>query len=101
MGEITVEELKQKMDNNEAFVFIDVREPYEYEEFNLGAKLIPLGEFMDNIPNLEQYRDEEVIIHCRSGKRSGMATEVLTNAGFPNVKNMIGGILRWQEAFPA
>ena len=100
MGEITVEELKAKMDRKEDFVFIDVREPYEYEEFNLAAKLIPLGEFMDNIPNLEQYRDEEIIIHCRSGKRSGMATEVLTSAGFPNVKNMVGGILRWREAFP-
>lgn len=101
MGEISVEDLKLKMDNNESFVFIDVREPYEYEEFNLGAKLIPLGEFMDNIPNLESHRDEEVIIHCRSGKRSGMATEVLTSAGFSNVKNMVGGVLRWQEVFPS
>jgi len=101
MGEITVEDLKQKMDNNESFVFIDVREQYEYDEFNLGAKLIPLGEFMDNIPALEEYKDEEIIIHCRSGKRSGMATEVLTAAGFDNVKNMVGGVLRWQEVFPA
>jgi len=101
MGEITVEELRQKMDNNEPFIFIDVREPYEYEEFNLGARLIPLGDFVDNIPALEEFKNDEIIIHCRSGKRSGMATEVLTNAGFPNVRNMIGGVLRWQEVFPA
>jgi rhodanese-related sulfurtransferase len=100
MGEITVEELKDKMDRKEDFMFIDVREQYEYDEFNLGAKLIPLGEFMDNIPNLESHRDEEIIIHCRSGKRSGMATEVLTSAGFSNVKNVVGGVLRWQEVYP-
>lgn len=69
MGEITVEELKAKMDQKEDFVFIDVREPYEYDEFNLGAKLIPLGEFMDNISALEQNRNDEIIIHCRSGRK--------------------------------
>ena len=100
MVDITVEEIKAKMDRKEDFIFIDVREPYEYEEYNIGARLIPLGDFMDNIPNLEEYRDNEIIIHCRSGKRSSMASEVLTNAGFPNVKNMIGGIIRWQEVFP-
>ncbi len=100
MVDITVEEIKAKMDRKEDFIFIDVREPYEYEEYNIGARLIPLGDFMDNIPNLEAYRDNEIIIHCRSGKRSSMAGEVLTSAGFPNVKNMVGGIIRWQEVFP-
>jgi len=95
MVDITVEEIKAKMDRKEDFIFIDVREPYEYEEYNIGARLI-----MDNIPNLEEYRDNEIIIHCRSGKRSSMASEVLTSAGFPNVKNMVGGIIRWQEVFP-
>ena len=89
MVDITVEEIKAKMDRKEDFIFIDVREPYEYEEYNIGARLIPLGDFMDKI-----------IIHCRSGKRSSMASEVLTSAGFPNVKNMVGGIIRWQEVFP-
>lgn len=100
MSEITVQEIKVKLDNGENFVFIDVREPYEYEEYNIGARLIPLGDFMDNIPNLEQYRNDEIVIHCRSGKRSSMACEVLTSAGFPHVKNMTGGIMRWQEVFP-
>ena len=100
MVDITVEEIKAKMDRKEDFIFIDVSEPYEYEEYNIGARLIPLGDFMDNISNLEEYRDNEIIIHCRSGKRSSMASEVLTSAGFPNVKNMVGGIIRWQEVFP-
>ena len=101
MGEITVEGLKQKMDQNEDFILIDVREPYEYEEFNLGGRLIPLGEFMDRIPEMEDFKTKEIIINCRSGKRSAMATEVLTNAGFPDVKNLVGGVLRWQEVYPA
>ena len=101
MGEITVEELKEKMDQNSNFTLIDVREPYEYEDFNLGGRLIPLGEFMNKIPELEDLRNEEIIINCRSGRRSGMAAEVLTSAGFSNVKNLVGGVLRWQEVYPA
>ncbi|MFZ1455258.1 MAG: rhodanese-like domain-containing protein, partial [Saprospiraceae bacterium] len=82
MNDITVEELKEKMDNNENFIFIDVREPYEYEEFNLGAKLIPMGSLPSALPDLLQHKDEEIIIHCRSGARSGSAKITLMNLGF-------------------
>ena len=99
--DITVEELKQKLDSKESFVFIDVRENHEYEEFNLGAKLIPLGDVMNAIPQLEQHKDEEIVIHCRSGQRSGMAQHILTEAGFKNVRNLTGGVLEWQEKFPS
>lgn len=101
MKEISVEDLKSKLDNKENFVFLDVREPYEYEEFNLGARLLPLGEIMDNLSALEEYKNDEIIVHCRSGKRSGMAVELLNQAGFNNVSNVVGGVLRWQEVFPA
>lgn len=101
MKEISVEALKAKLDNREDFIFIDVREPYEYEEFNLGARLIPLGEIMDNLHLLDGHKNDEIIVHCRSGKRSGMAVDILNQAGFTNVTNVIGGVLRWQEVFPA
>lgn len=101
MKEISVEALKAKLDNREDFIFIDVREPYEFEEFNLGARLIPLGEIMDNLHLLDGHKNDEIIVHCRSGKRSGMAVDILNQAGFTNVTNVIGGILRWQEVFPA
>ena len=71
--EITVQELKSKMDNKENFLLIDVREQHEYDEFNIGGKLIPLGEIMTAIADLEEHKNEEIIIHCRSGKRSFMA----------------------------
>ena len=97
--DINVQELKQKIDNQESFVFIDVREQHEYDEFNLGARLIPLGGFMDAIPELSSHKDDEVIIHCRSGARSGMAQQLLQQAGFSNVRNVLGGVLAWQENF--
>lgn len=101
MKEISVEALKAKLDNREDFIFIDVREPYEYEEFNLGARLIPLGEIMDNLHLLDGHKNDEIIVHCRSGKRSGMAVDILNQAGFTNVTNVKGGVLCWQEVFPA
>ena len=95
--DITVQELKTKLDNKEDFVFIDVREPHEYEESNLGATLIPLGDVLGKIPELEEFKEKEVIIHCRSGARSGMAQQLLQAEGFTNVRNVLGGILAWHE----
>jgi len=97
--DITVQELKEKLDKGEDFVFIDVREPYEYEEFNLGAKLIPLGTIFNAVAELEDQKDNEIVIHCRSGGRSGQAQAVLQQAGFKNVRNVLGGVLAWQDAF--
>ncbi len=97
--DINVQELKTKLDSGEKFIFIDVREPYEYEEFNLGAKLIPLGDITNHIDELKDHQHDEIVIHCRSGGRSGMAQQLLQGAGFTNVRNTIGGVLAWQEAF--
>ena len=97
--DITVQELKTKLDAKEEFLFIDVREMHEFEEFNLGAKLIPLGDFMMALPEMEGYKKDEVVIHCRSGKRSAMAQHLMKEAGFENVRNLTGGVLAWQEAF--
>jgi len=95
--DITVQELKQKIDNKASFLFLDVREQHEYDEFNLGARLIPLGSVMEAIPELIEHKDNEVIIHCRSGARSGMAQQLFQQAGFTNVRNVTGGVLAWQE----
>ena len=97
MKNITVEELKQKMDRGEKINLIDCREPNEYDESNLGGKLVPLGKFQTmQVEELEDLKDEEVIIHCRSGKRSMMACMVLDQMGFSNTYNLEGGILAWQ-----
>ena len=92
--DITVQELKQKLAAGETFIFIDVREQYEYDEYNLGARLIPLGEFaVRGAEELDGHQDDEIIVHCRSGARSAMAQQILMGHGFTNVRNLIGGAL--------
>ena len=95
--DITVTELKERLDKGEALNFLDVREEYEYEEENLGAKLIPLGELPDRIEELEDWKNSEVIVHCRSGARSSRAKSFMESQGFTNVRNVTGGILAYNE----
>lgn len=99
MEEITVEEVKRRKDNNEELNIIDVREDYEYEEYNIGATLIPLDEMVDRMEELEPFKEKELIIHCRSGARSMQAKLYLEDNGFKNVLNLKGGMLAWQQAF--
>lgn len=100
MQNISVEDLKARMDAGEKLNLIDCREPNEYAEFNIGATLIPLGRFQSmQVDELEDLKDEEVIIHCRSGNRSGQACLLLDAMGFKNTYNVTGGILAWQEKF--
>jgi rhodanese-related sulfurtransferase len=95
--DITVLELKERIEAGEALHFIDVREEHEYEEFNLGAMLIPLGDLADRLDEIEGWKAEEVIVHCRSGARSGRAKAFLEAEGFENVRNLLGGVLAWNE----
>ncbi len=97
MKDIDVIELKQKIDRGDDFLFLDVREVHEYEQFNLNAKLIPLGNLMSQLDELEDYKEKEVIVHCRSGARSGNAKQLMMQSGFKNVRNVLGGVLAWQE----
>ncbi len=97
--DISVIELKKRLDAGEKINLIDVREQFEYDEFNLGGELIPLGTLPGKLEDLETLKDEEVIVHCRSGARSGTAKMFLTQSGFTNVRNLIGGVLDWQAQF--
>lgn len=100
MKSITVEALKARMDAGEDLHILDVREPAEYAEFNIGAKLVPLGQIQAmQIDDIEDWKDDEVIIHCRSGKRSATACMFLETMGFANTVNVEGGMLAWQERF--
>ena len=100
MKNITVEELKQRIDSGEKINLIDCREPHEYEEANLGGKLVPLGKIQTmQVEDIEDLKDEPVIVHCRSGKRSMMACMVLDQLGFKDTYNVEGGILDWQEKY--
>jgi rhodanese-related sulfurtransferase len=98
MQTITAEELHSRMAAGEQLNIVDVREPHEHAEFNIGGKLLPLGNIQTlQIDDLEEYKNEELIVYCRSGNRSGQACQILEMAGFTQVKNLIGGMLNWQD----
>jgi rhodanese-related sulfurtransferase len=100
MRNISVDELKARMGAGEKLNLIDVREPNEYQEFNIGAKLIPLGKITSmQADELDDLKDEEIILHCRSGKRSATAALFLESMGFTNTVNVTGGMLAWAEKF--
>jgi rhodanese-related sulfurtransferase len=98
MENITVEEVKKRLDAGEKLNLVDVREPFENEEFNIGGVLLPLGDIQAMmIDEIEPLKDEEVILYCRSGNRSGQAAMILEMMGFTNTKNLTGGMVAWQE----
>ena len=100
MDNITVEELKRRLDAGEKLNIVDVREPHEKADFDIGGVLIPLGQIQSmQIDEIEDLKDKEVILYCRSGNRSGQACMFLDAMGFKNTKNLVGGMLAWQEKF--
>ncbi|MCK7556177.1 rhodanese-like domain-containing protein [Chitinophaga sedimenti] len=102
MENITPEELKSRLDKGEQVNMVDVREPHEREEFNIGGTHLPLGDIRSmQTDSIDELKDAEVIVYCRSGNRSGQAAMILETAGFTNVKNLTGGMLAWQEKFGA
>lgn len=101
MDIISIEELHHRMNAGEQINLIDVREPYEHEEFNIGGLLHPLGRIMSaDVDAIEGLKDTEVIVYCRSGNRSGQAAMMLEAMGFRDVKNLQGGMLAWRQQFP-
>lgn len=92
MENIQVDELKRRLESGEKLNLIDVREGWEYEERNIGARLIPLNTLPQEVKELESLKDEEVIVHCKSGRRSANAQKFLRQQGFKNVRNLEGGI---------
>jgi rhodanese-related sulfurtransferase len=96
MTDITVEELKERISKGEKLNLIDVREQWEFDEFNMGGKLVPLGDLQGKIDDLEEIKNEEIIVHCKSGARSAAAQAFMRQNGFSNVRNLIGGALAYQ-----
>lgn len=100
MQPISVEELKARVDASESIHLLDVREPFEHENFNIGGVLLPLGKIQSlQTDEIDEWKGQEVICYCRSGNRSGQACLILESAGFTNVKNLSGGMNAWQDRF--
>ncbi len=93
--DIEVEELKRLLDAEAEIVLLDVREESEYEKVNLGGKLIPLAELEDRMGELD--KDARVVIHCRAGRRGGIAVQQLREAGFTDAWNVNGALVAWAD----
>jgi rhodanese-related sulfurtransferase len=92
MADITPAELIQRQQAGETPTIIDVREPWEHEEASMpGTQNIPLGTLPEKLDDLDAWKEQEIIVHCKSGARSGQAKAYLTQQGFSNVRNLLGG----------
>ena len=95
MKSITVQELKSWRDSGHAHQLIDIREDHEIDIVYIDGERIRMAEVLGNIDKIK--RDVDVVVHCRSGARSGAVVQALDREGFSNVHNLIGGILAWVE----
>jgi len=93
--QLTVKELKRRMDAGEDVQLIDVREPFEYQIAQIGGKLIPQNDVPNRLAEID--REREVIVQCKSGGRSQRVAEFLQQAGYPRVVNLAGGITAWSD----
>ncbi|GAB4406184.1 MAG: hypothetical protein OHK0039_07700 [Bacteroidia bacterium] len=95
--DITVQELKERLDAGTAPVMVDVREPFEWQMQHLpGVIKMSLGTLPVRTDELKEYRDQEIVLICRSGGRSSRATEFMRSQGFDKARNLIGGMLTWK-----
>ena len=91
--QLTVRDLKRRMDAGEDVFLLDVREPHEYAIANLGGKLMPMNEVPQRLAEVD--RDREIVIHCHHGMRSQRVAEFLQQSGYTGVVNLAGGIHAW------
>jgi len=95
MTDISVEELKKRLDRGDDLFVLDVREPHEYQICNIGGYLIPLNDLPKRVSELDSSR--EIVVHCKMGGRSAKAADFLRQSGFTKVHNLTGGINAWAE----
>jgi adenylyltransferase/sulfurtransferase len=93
--QVSVRELKTRMDNGDDLLILDVREPFEYQIANIGGKLIPMNDVPARLGEID--RDREIVVQCKSGGRSQRVAEFLKQSGYTKVANLAGGILAWAD----
>jgi rhodanese-related sulfurtransferase len=99
MENISVSDVRSRLEAGEKINLVDVREPSENEDFNIGGTLLPLGKIIGmELESIENLKNEEVVLYCRSGNRSMQACMYLEMNGFTNVKNLVGGMNEWRTA---
>ncbi|MGD9591647.1 MAG: ThiF family adenylyltransferase [Candidatus Berkiella sp.] len=96
LQQISAQELAQILQAKEPLFLLDVRNPEEYQAYNLGGTLIPLSELPQRVN--EVVKDKPIVVLCHSGYRSAQAASFLLDSGFKDVKNLVGGVVAWQQA---
>lgn len=100
MTTITSEELKARLDKGENINLLDVREDYERADFNIGGRHLPIGKIQSmQVDDIEDWKDQEIVLYCRSGNRSGVGAMFLNQMGFTNTVNLTGGMVAWEQKF--
>lgn len=94
--QLTVHDLKRIRENGEAHFLVDVRRPEEREVATIGGYSIPLDQLASRVGELEEHREEKIIVYCRSGARSARAVEFLRSMGL-DAHNLAGGIQAWSR----
>jgi sulfur-carrier protein adenylyltransferase/sulfurtransferase len=95
LSEISVQQLKARMEAGENILLLDVREPYEFKIANLSGQLVPLGQLHSKFSEID--RSREIVVYCHHGNRSAIAVQFLKNQGFEKVLNLAGGIEQWSR----
>ena len=99
MKEITAKEVKQRLDAGEPLILIDVREPYEHDEFDIGGTNIPVTELPFRLDELKLLGNGDLVLYCQSGNRSILAQKLLAmQFGIEDSYNLKGGVNAWKEA---
>lgn len=93
--QLTVKELKRRIDGGEDVFLLDVREPFEHQIAQIGGKLIPMNDVPQRLAEIP--REREIVVHCKLGSRSQKVAEYLQQAGYPRVTNLAGGIIAWSS----
>ena len=95
--EIDVHELHRRLSDDEDLALLDVRQPIEHQTGNLEGVLIPLQQLPYRLEELEPYRDQPLVVYCRTGNRSGKAVQFLQSRGFSGAVNLKGGVTDWRD----
>ena len=95
--EITVKELNERLQAGEDIFLLDVREPFERDIINIGGELIPMRALPDRLEEIESHKNDEIVVYCRSGARSGRVVGWLRSIGYRKALNLKGGVLAWRE----
>lgn len=100
MTNLSIQDLHQLIESGNSPILIDVREPHEHDEFNIGGLNIPVTEMPFRIDELKALGEADFVLYCQSGSRSSLAQKLLdTQFSIQNTINLVGGLNAWKEAF--